>query len=287
MVFHLSFSKIISNLIAMLAEKLVASLSLKIEKMEDYFVYKKLLRLILAIGDKEAIDYVETLFARSKNIECMIILLEEETKYGHPTENSEKLFLEICQKLHPNLEVIKKFLQITHKTYGNLTIQILNCKLYNLLAHLVSLTNNELQILDDIVPRIFSHPHHDKTELVKVAIQTMGLSHKFNMGWIYLLGYDFLVDQLLSNFFFNLKAIIAFSQFLLDIDTDRLSKFEVKFVEEADSHSLLKYAQEFPASNKRLIFRHIINKRIGARDDQYLVEFIRTFPEFKVLLPML
>ena len=84
-----------------------------------------------------------------------------------------------------------------------------------------------------------------------------------------------------------MKPIIGFSEFLLEIDVDRLSKFEINFAQSADSNSLLTYAKEFSASNKRLILRHIVDKRTNIKDDQNLVEFIRAFPEFKSLMPML
>jgi hypothetical protein len=63
------------------------------------------------------------------------------------------------------------------------------------------------------------------------------------------------------------------------------AKFETAFLDNASSGDIVQYAINVPASNKRHILKRLVD--LKEDDELALVAFIKKFPEYENLLPLL
>jgi len=245
-----------------------------------------LLKLAVHSKNKIVISTIEEFFFESGDSEDLLLLISAQLSLGYSTENSKKLFLKIIDKEYPKLVVVEKFLSITGKSYSDLIQLLIEHKCYGLILHIIQIHQNKTELLDEIIPVIFTHVH-STLDLTDIAIKCMEYSPKFNDRWIGTLGLKQLKKQLLLSYYFNFRAIICLIRHLSERDSQEFLLFEQELVEMVDYYVLLRYAKEFELSNKRLIFRQLLKNRKTINGEKNIVNFTQAFPEFQPLLSFL
>lgn len=253
--------------------------------------YRKLLRVILNINDEELTDALETFLAKDKDPSYFLVFLEEEIKCGKDITNSINLFTSLMGIHQYELEVINKFLDIIGKDHRFLVEQLLHSKIFvTLRRYLQQIGEKSPSLLEEVVPIIITQYDGDVTHYMGIVTEIMLPNNDYTHN---LLNYgkfhcvDLFGTFLINNFIRSTILIQRMNDYLWEYHPEKVDGFESAFLEKAESHILLTYAIQVEKSNKRKILKRLVQMRDQARDEKNLVEFIKHFPEYKALLPML
>lgn len=255
--------------------------------------YRLLLRVILDIGDEELIDAMETFLAKDSDPNYFLILMEEELAQGTPLVNSEKLFISLLGIHKYKLETINRFLSIIEKGPSHLVEKLLEKGLYGPIhLYIQQLAENNIQLLDEIVPVILDYKHPDLNRYVGLSIELMNVSNKYTYQLVNESKYMEMTPSVLGVFILTdhshkMLLVKSMCEFLHEFHAADLERFEEGFLAVADGSSIVQYSLNVPTSNKRKILRQLIGMREDVKEEHNLVEFIKHFPEYKALLPML
>jgi len=266
--------------------------------LPNNYSYRKLIRVILSIGDQEVIDYLETYFGKNNDPEYFLVLLEEQVSLGKDITNSEKLFISLLDVHYYPIEPIKKFLSIIGKDSNYLAKNLLNDKRYKELGRYIwqlSELKDGIEDIEKIINVVLEYPHDDFNKYLDLVIELMA-SIPVNEDHIYKLlnhskysqfNASILSNLILSKHFYKINIIMHMCSYLEKYKKDDLEKFEMAFVDSATSGMLLDYVLLVPSSNKRRVLQRLVEIRQTEEDEEILVEFIKHFPEYNVLLLML
>jgi hypothetical protein len=193
------------------------------------------------------------------------------------------------------LEHIKKFLLIIEKDSAYLTFALLDHKLFpSLRSYIRRLDSKELENI--VVPIIVKNyrcrysitESMDKWKYFHLILETLLVSEKIIRPLLLdcpEIGdcQDAFTHFLLSEHSYSLTAVKNYLGYLAEHNPQALSPFEDKLLETDKEHLIRQYALHLPLNNKRKILRLLIS----SKQEDTLVEFIKKYPEFESLLPML
>lgn len=258
---------------------------------ESKSAFRKLLSVIIKINDDGLIDSLETFFAKDQDPECFFTLLEEEVRQGANISRSIDLFISLIRIHRYDIWIINKFLNIIGQEHKFLITSLLEKKLYETIRHyLQQIGEKEKSLFEEVVPVIiarFNGPLDDYFNfLLEIIVETNDHTHNL-LNYGYLPCQDSFTNFVLSYHHRSLKLIKNIYSYIQEYKLDQLDRFETDFLNCADSDIILAYALEVASSNKRRILKRLSERRDQAKDEKILVEFIKHFPEYRALLPML
>jgi len=252
--------------------------------------YRKFLSILLQINDEELTDALETFLAKDKDPAYFLVLVEEEVRKGMDFSRALNLFVSLMEVHHYDLDTINAFLKIIGQDHKFFITYMLEHKFHiHIRRYLQQVGEKDKTLLDDIVPIIMAR-YDGGTDLylgyvLEVMLVTNDHTHNLlNFGrvpcytgfLVYLLAWQTKSLKLINNMYYYIREYKA----------EELDQFESDFLNCADSDSVLSYALEVPTSNKRKVLKRLVDRQ-EAKDEKNLVEFIKHFPEYRALLPML
>lgn len=252
--------------------------------------YRKLLSILLEINDEELTDALETFLAKDKDPAYFLVLVEEEVRKGMDTSRALSLFVSLMEVHHYDLDTINKFLDIIGQDHKFFITYMLEHKFYvHIRRYLQRIGEQSKELLDEIVPIIIARYDGGVDNYLGYVLEVMLVTNDHTHN---LLNYgktpcytNFLV-YMLAWHTKSIKLIKNMYNYISEYHYDELDQFESDFLNCADSDSALAFALEVPTSNKRKVLKRLVDRK-ETKDEKNLVEFIKHFPEYKALLPML
>jgi hypothetical protein len=252
--------------------------------------FRKLIKILLTFTDQETLGALQTFLVRDNLSDHFFVLLEEMVVKEVNTKEAEGLFISLIGLHDISLKLINRFLKILNKDAAYLAIHLLQNSNYlglrRFISQLGSEHGEELEQL--VVPVILQHYIGDRThylgltlEVVCVAPQlTHTLLHDASAIGLCEKAFS---DYLITNHVSNIVAIKNFLLYLQQYNPQNFIAFEDAFLRTARVDLILQYALQTTFSNKRKILRRLVE----CKHEATLVEFIKNFPEYDALLPML
>lgn len=256
---------------------------------ERFFSLRKMIGIILDLGDDDLIDSLETYLACDHKFDHFFIFLEEKVKRGIDTSRSEKVFIELSL---PDLAVINRFLKIVNKDESYIIREMMNPKIIankkqNLHIYIsVLIKDNPYNIEKYIVPTLVAHYNADLRNYMELIKDIIAETPKFTNELLndgYHKCFSQFFAHIIAYYTDHTELVKNFCLYLKEYHTGTFEEFENLFVLMANSHSILTYSINVPFSTKRKVLRQLVE----LKDEKSLVEFIKNFPEYKSLLPML
>ena len=252
-----------------------------------YYSYRKFIAILISLNEPEIVEMLETSFVKEKNLDNFFILIEEEVKQNKNIANCEKLFISLMTLQNYELSIIDRFLQAINKNRTYLVTKLIELKSYSTLRKYIE----ELAITDapsfkNLVP-IIIEKYEDRIgshylDLIKIIVT---YSTEFTDRLLLSQNLNRMFEKHILSGYIKMSLIRNYSQYLLSKNELRFYIFEKTFLDHANSDELVEYAEHIPYSNKRLVLRRLIELKDS--DEESLVDFIRKFPEYENLLPLL
>ena len=287
--FFLKYNDIKQYVVAALYDKAkeLSKVLLVIDK-GFYFSFRKFVSILIALDDKEVMEMLETNFAKEKDLHNFFLLIEEELRQSKDTANCEKLFFSLMTLNSYELSVVDSFLKAAQRYRAYLVEKLLSNNSHTALRKMLEeIRNNDAPGLKKVVP-IFVSKYDDKInsnylEMVRIVV-TYDPSFTEDMLMMSKWDLRFLFEKyILQSSVGNQPLIKNYCQYLWDKDSEWFLEFEKNFLETADGFSIVQFSTNVPFSSKR----KILHRLVEGKEEQYLVEFIKKFPEYRHLLPML
>ena len=267
----------------------------KIIKPHDqarFLSYRRLTGIILDLGDQELIESLETYLAKHKCPDHFFVFIEEKRARGLSTEHSELVFIDLIHTQEVQLKIINKFLSVIQKDHSYLIRHLLSSNLDKMWSHSLTrfiselLTHEPESIGIHVVPTLVQYHNSNIEHYLSIisSIITHTPEHTRSLledsKWKCNLQ---LWAHIINGYTFNTSLVKNYCLYLEQYLPDKLEEFENEFLENADPDHIVNYALQIASSKKRKVLRRLIE----LKSERWLVVFIKNFPEYKSLLPML
>lgn len=256
---------------------------------ERFLSFRKIMRLILKFGDQDSVNIFSTFLLTDKLPSHFFVLLEEMVARKVEYKEAEKSFLSLIPTQEYDREIVERYLQIIGKDVSYLTQRLLQSSIYISVNRFIRIATSE-QLRDHVVPTILTHYTGDRTHYLGIVAEIMQLTNEFSPTLLKEHQHIGLCEEAFAKYatdysWYNIKLIKNFAIYLQEHNPQTWPKFEDYFLEyiKGQTDILIKYAEEVPNANKRKVLIRLIE----AKNETKLVEFIKKFPSFASLLPML
>lgn len=256
-----------------------------------HYSYKKLIAILISLDETELTEMLETNFAKEKKLDNFFLLIEEKVNQNKSVSNCENLFLSLMTLHNFQLEYVERFINAIRKDREYIVSKLIENKSHSTLRkYLEELAAENPGSLKSLIPIIIEkyddhilHTHY--LDLVKTIItysndftDKLLINHDWNLRYIF-------EKYLLTLSIFPPNLIKNYSHYLISKKEAWFNDFEKSFLEIAKSEDIVDFANNVPHSNKRLILQRLVD--LKEIDEDSLVVFIRNFPEYENLLPLL
>lgn len=252
-----------------------------------FFSYRKFISILLSLNDTEVQEMLETNFAKEAKLKNFFILIEEEIKQNKDISNCENLFLSLMTLHSYTAKTIDEFAIAIQKDRAYILKKLIENQSFSTVKkYIEELIISDFESIHTIVPIVIERCYHMSShymDLCKIIITHSSIyTEQLLSAPIMRVAFQNLI---LDHHHDNNVLIKNYALFLLNKNTKQFAKFEELFLEVASSTSMVEFATEIPFSNKRLILQRLVD--LKNVDEESLVVFIKKFPEYKNLLPML
>lgn len=255
--------------------------------------YRRLIGIILELGDEELIDSLETYLVRDQKSDHFFVFLEEKIQRNMSTAKSEKVFIE---SVRLRKATAARFLHIIGKDKDYLIRSLIphgaqgigKTLAYNRLRQYIDdmIEEDPSDIGTYLVPVLIDHEDWDIRNYLEIVRSIVTITSDFTNVLLnegrknYAAAFQL---HIIDNCGGHIDLIKNFCLYLKSYSPDKFDEFEDSYLNAAYGGHIVAYAIGVPTSSKRKVLR----KLVELKEEKSLVEFIKNFPEFKSLLPML
>ena len=251
------------------------------EPLREYKRFRQLIQVIVSISESSLIEALATFFLKGNDPSYYFILLEEMVKKKCNTDVVEHIFLSLISASGYDLIRITEFLKILGKNSSYLTSALLNSKLYPSLRRYISLLDRK-ELQDTVIPLIVKDYDGVPEKYLGIVLEALCISEKVIRPL--LINYEERFTEFLLNAHaYNIPALRNYLGYLAEYNPQAIFAFENELLDSDKEYLIRQYALHLPLNNKRKILRILIT----TKQEATLVEFIKKYPEFESLLPML
>jgi hypothetical protein len=270
------------------------------------------LGILLSLNDQDLTNAMQTFFAKDRNADKFFILVEEKIKRKLETKSCEKLFFSLLHTHNYDRLVIGKFLKIINQDEGYVITSLaeLNAQapllkyvmeiskyqeysIPNIMAALIDsyqsgrvFTSQYLVVMSEIIARSKSfakellHGHNRSTG---IFLKSQNIQEKFE-NYIVSSKTRYMFNMPVGHAsYLELDLIRNYCFYLHENEPGNLDQFENRLLNTANVELVYQFGMHVPLSNPR----KVLKKLVEFKNESYLVSFIKQFPEFNSLLPML
>jgi hypothetical protein len=268
--------------------------SKKLSKFNDYS-FLKISKVIIRLGDTELLHALQTYLISQKLVERFLILLQQMVKQRADTTNAERLFMSVISIDQVSILLIEKYLQILSKDNIDFVKDLLKEKYYYGLQYYLKTmrVREEKQLQHHIIPTILQNFDGDISFYLALAMDIIGVDDRHAEQLINTNNpiikncqkelFEAVIDHRLNEF----KVVKNYSTYLYRTSTELLADFEDCYCQKMPTYSLLYYGTSIYFSDKRKILSRLLELKNIDGDNRYVMDFIKNFPQYKQLLPML
>jgi hypothetical protein len=250
------------------------------------YVFRNLINVVISTNDDEAISVLETYLAKQANLNKFFIFIEEMINKNKDISSCENTFYSLLIGRGVIYSEIELFLSTIKKDRIYFVKKLIEKRLYFILQiYVEELCLKDVNFLiQSIVPIIIEELDSIYTYLsITTSILYLNESATFDLL------NNSKHDQLFKAFENRLltlsdeQIVIKYVNLLASYYPHLIESFEQKYIKIALPNDLVEYA----INNKRCNRRFILSELIKRKNDEALSLFIKSFPEFHVLLPLL
>lgn len=261
--------------------------AIKPDDKERFFSFRKVIRLVLKFGDQDSINIFSTFLLSDKLPFHFFVMLEEMVARGMEYKEAEKAFLSLISVQKYNREMVERYLEIIGKDVSYLTERLLQSSIYISMRHFIGIASAE-QLRYHVVPSIMKHYTGDRTHYLGLVSDIMQLSQEFSPTLLNRHEHVGSCEEAYSKYIIgsmwhNIPVVKNFAIYLQEHNPKAWPVFEDKYIAQAGGGLLVRYAEEVPNTNKRKVLIRLVE----LKNEPVVVEFIKKFPAFSSLLPML
>lgn len=268
-----------------------------VSTQEDHSTFRKFVRLIISLDNKNVYDALETHFISEKDLTAFSIVLEEFKKKGKDLSSMIDTFVSLIDKKAEKLESIEKILEILEKDKLFVLNKLIESRNFNGLNYFIAINLNDNKN-KELGPefaktikenKIIFERFPNNTYLLSVAhliaLNENSTSTLIDKKQDCIDMNAFIIDNALQ--FIHINALLK--NYCAFLDEDSFEEFEKEFIKENENaYSLLSYAKSVERSSKRLVLNKLLFvTRKNSLSETYLVDFLKHFPQYKNLLLML
>lgn len=253
------------------------------------YSHRKFIALLILLDNDELMEMLETNFVKERRLNNFFILIEEKLKQNKSVENCETLFLSLMTiKSFINVHVVDMYLQAICRDRSYMVQKLITTKSYSALRRYISeISETDINCLEMLIPVIVER-YYDRlnSHYLDLVATILTYSKEFTAHLLPSRNLEKMFEQYCSSSIpMPIRAITNYALYLSNKNKALFDKFETAFVEYAAPLNIVSFASDVPGSNKR----KLLNKLIESREthESSLVMFIKQFPEFENLLPML
>lgn len=266
----------------------------KEEDMKNILSFRRLAKIITKFCDQESIGIFSSFLLTDKLPTHFFIFLEEMIAKGLDTTEAQKIFESLISTHSYDLNLINKYLSIIKQDAYGLTKNLVQRSHYaGMVRYIRELNTNKdsgrLTLLSEqIVPSLLENYTGDRTHYLGILMSIISGGTDF----IKELTHDskhigdceeFFGKYLIANHFHDMVVIKNLMAYLEANNPKLVPIMEEKCLGDTRPYLLIQYASEVPTSNKRKVLVRLVE----LKDEGFLVEFIKKFPAYSSLMPML
>lgn len=253
--------------------------------------FKKLSQFIVNYCDEKSIGAFTTFLLTNKLPTHFFIFLQELVQRGSDTREHQKVFESLIFIHQYSLEIINKYLSIVNQEPFDLVKHLLAREHFASVIYYIRKINSEkdydligLQIVPSILENFVGQDASYFGMIMSVAegspnhLQNLLRNCKQfgNVEARY-------AHYMAVNQAHNISAIKNLMSYLAIHNPEIISTFEDRLLKDTRPHLLVNYATEVSNSNKRKVLVRLVE----IKDEEFIVKFIKNFPTFRSLMPML
>lgn len=264
--------------------KISSKIMLETDKFYLY-TYSKFVKSLCKLKSYDVIDALETYLIKNNESDLLFVLLSEKIKANISIENAIETFTYYIARFSYTYETLNKFLKTISKDHQFLLKLFLKEEgILNLKTYIQTIAKSDINILDDLIPIIvssFQRNHNHYYELISIILHYTNKYFHQMMTKQYSISV-FEGSIFLSNSFSN-EAVINYCDYLQSINESSFRTFESKFITKSNGLKVLNYVLNYENADKRAG----LLKLLSLEDNSYAILFIKNFPKYKNLMPML
>lgn len=258
----------------------------KIEELQydDSNVLKSLINVLVDVDNKEILELLESSLIKSYNLDNFLFLLEKEVALNKDTRNCEAIFITLAMFRNFDFQVFNKFANILKRDHKYISALFLRYNTLNIIInYLHEVGKNNIIIFEDIINFIFANYKPNIRSMYVQIIELITIySPKLLTKFLYCESYT---KSIFENYIIKSNlispSILNYCTFLKNKDEQLFFEFEKEFIK--SSTNLIQYASIVSFCNKKDILIQLV--KLKNQDD--IIEFIKIFPEYSKLIPML
>ena len=252
--------------------------------------YLKISKLLVAINNNELLNAFQTFLIKYHKPTYFLVLLQEMIKSNTNVDAAKKLFLSSLSS--QTTEITQKYLETINQTPEDLTKELLSHSFHRPLRNYIGGSLDRQLKNTQIIPIILSNYQGNEADYFLLSETIIVIDEQYIdvlMNNNHTIGkcIDQFSNYILNREHINITIICSFGRYLEQHYPEKLSDFEDMFLSKCPAWLLTTYAIRFVGSNKRKVLSCLIEvSKVDFRQD-YLMQFIKKFPQYQNLLPML
>jgi hypothetical protein len=274
-----------SELFNLIEEKLESkSISNKIESL-----CRKLIMDLIILNDSSTLRNFETKLATNLNKEYFIFYVEERLKRNKEISRCEDLLIKLISSNSINVKLINKFLKSSQKDSIYLAKKLIDYDIHSLYNYVIRLSYAEhYSTLELITPTIISYQNKKENYYLLIVLDLLIIPNIAIDDLLPNLDIQFAFEKLIFSYNnYHHHVYKRYGEFLYQQSKERFFKFEDLILSQKRNSIIINFAIDLPFCSKRKILNHLINTRKSDRDNQDVLIFIKHFPQYQNLIPML
>lgn len=272
---------IISSLIDKI--KIIQKVILPTDKIPLY-TYNQFVRSLCKLKSYDVINSLESYLIKNNEIESFFILLQEKINYNLDIESTIDSFCYVITKLQYKYSTLNKFLKIISKDHKFLvSIYLQGGQFFNLKTYITTIATEDVNCLDNIIPIIIDSFQEDDKLYYDLMETILYYTNKYFGQMIKNYSVSDFEDNLQLSSGLHYNIAINYCRYLLTINEKAFKTFESDFLNKTTALSVYNYSVNFELADQR----QSLLRLLSFEDNSYAILFIKRFPKYKNLMPML
>lgn len=282
-----NMKKFISDLLADKAQALLDVVSPK----EEHFLLRKYFKTLIALDNEDILHSLETHYACDPRIEGFIIFIDELIKANKDVNSYVQTFFSILKINNIPIINIDAFLKAIGKDKTYLIQELVSRELFDECAYYINnVLSKDLADAQIITETIKSLRSKIEYEDLYIDFICSIMSYYKESCSLFLDNENILLDnieeRLLTSGNLPIPNIVQSVKYYCEFishNKERFLNFEKKFLQTQSQYYILRFAKEVEISSKKLILKRLLE----FKNETYVIEFLKFFPKYGHLLPLI
>jgi len=251
--------------------------------------FRKLSKILVRCEDRDNLSIFSTYLLANRCHPHFMGLIEEMINQGVSFVDAEQVFFSLIHIHAYDVELIEQYLTTIKEDASYLTRRLLQTSTYSSLIKFIRISAGKHDVIQNhVVPTIMEHYTGDRTHYLNLVAELLHINNN-NLDMMlkehkHIGNCEGRFQQYLIEYHWHIIiAVRNYANYLNNRNPEDFAKFEEQYIKYVSGAALMAYAELVDISSKRKILLRFLDMK----DEKYVVEFIRKFPTYRSLLPML